>query len=42
MNIGVKYFYGLTNSFKNNYYNSKNSSIYAYLSIPIGKEKKED
>jgi len=42
MNIGVKYFYGLTNSFKNNYYNSKNSSLYAYLSIPIGKGKKED
>ncbi len=39
MNIGVKYFYGLTNVFKDDYFNSKNSSFYVYVGIPIGREK---
>ncbi len=39
MNIGVKYFYGLTNIFKDDYFNARNSSLYVYVGIPIGKEK---
>ncbi len=39
MNIGVKYFYGLTNAIKDNAFTSKNSSFYLYVGIPIGKEK---
>ncbi len=39
MNIGIKYFYGLTNVFKDDYFDSKNSSFYAYVGIPIGREK---
>ena len=41
MNIGLKYFYGLTNVFKNDYFESRNSSFYIYVGITIGKEKKE-
>jgi len=41
MNIGVKYYYGLSNVFKDNTYQSKNSSFYAYVGIPIGKAKAE-
>jgi outer membrane protein with beta-barrel domain len=37
MSIGVKYFYGLTNIFKDNYFNSRNSSFYVYTVIPIGR-----
>jgi outer membrane protein W len=40
MNIGVKYFYGLTNAFKDNNFNSRNSSFYIYAGIPIGRDKK--
>ncbi len=39
MSIGLKYFYGLTNIFKDNYYASRNSSAYVYVLIPIGKVK---
>lgn len=42
MNIGVKYFYGLTNIFKDDYFDSKNSSFYAYVGIPIGRGKVEE
>jgi len=41
MNVGIKYFYGLTNIFKDDFFNSKNSSFYIYVGIPIGKEKGE-
>lgn len=41
MNIGIKYFYGLTNVFKDNYFDSKNSSLYLAVGIPIGKAKLE-
>ena len=41
MNIGVKYFYGLTNVFKDDYFDSRNSSLYAYVGIPIGRGKVE-
>ena len=41
MNIGVKYFYGLTNIFRDDYFDSRNSSFYAYLGIPIGRGKIE-
>ncbi len=39
MNIGVKYFYGLTNIFKDDYFNARNSSLYVYMGIPIGRKK---
>jgi len=39
MNIGIKYMYGLTNVFKDGYFNSKNSSLYLAVGIPIGREK---
>lgn len=39
MNMGVKYFYGLTNAIKDDEFTSKNSSFYLYVGIPIGKEK---
>lgn len=39
MNIGVKYYLGLSNVFKDNAYQSKNSSFYAYVGIPIGRGK---
>jgi len=42
MNIGIKYFYGLTNIFADDYFDSRNSSFYAYIGIPIGKEKVEN
>ena len=42
MNIGVKYFYGLTNIFKDDYFDSRNSSFYAYVGIPIGRGKIEE
>ena len=41
MNIGVKYFYGLTNIFMDNYFDSRNSSFYVSVGIPIGKGKAE-
>jgi hypothetical protein len=41
MSIGIKYFHGFTNIFKENYYNSRNSSFYVYTFIPIGKVKVE-
>jgi hypothetical protein len=41
MNIGVKYYYGLTNIIRDEPYNSKNSSFYMYVGIPIGKGKAE-
>jgi len=39
MNIGLKYFYGLTNIFMDDNFNSKNSSFYLTVGIPIGREK---
>lgn len=39
MNMGIKYFYGLTNVFKDDYFNSKNSSFNISVGIPIGREK---
>lgn len=41
MNIGIKYFYGLTNVFKDDYFDSRNSSFYIYAGIPIGRGKVE-
>ena len=41
MSIGIKYFYGLTNVFKDDYFDSRNSSLYAFIYIPIGKGKAE-
>lgn len=41
MNIGVKYMYGLTNIIRDETRNSKNSSFYFYVGIPIGKGKAE-
>jgi outer membrane protein with beta-barrel domain len=41
ISIGFKYFHGFTNIFKDDYYNSKNSSGYIYTYIPIGKAKVE-
>jgi outer membrane protein with beta-barrel domain len=41
MNIGAKYFYGLTNVFKDNLFDSRNSSFYVYVGIPIGRDKAE-
>lgn len=42
MNVGIKYFYGLTNIFKDDYFDSRNSSFYAYVGIPIGRGKVEE
>lgn len=42
MNIGIKYFYGLTNIFKDDYFQSKNSSFYVYVGVPIGRGKVEE
>lgn len=42
MNIGIRYMYGLTNVFKDGYFNSKNSSLYLAVGIPIGREKPAD
>jgi hypothetical protein len=39
MNIGAKYFYGLTNIFADDYFDSNNRSLNLYVGIPIGKEK---
>ena len=39
MSIGIKYYYGLTNIIKDNYFDSRNSSFYAYVGIPIGRGK---
>jgi len=40
MNLGVKYYYGLTDILKENPgAKRQNSGIYAYFTIPIGKEK---
>jgi hypothetical protein len=36
MNLGVTYYYGLVDIAKSDDLNSKNSSIYIYLDIPIG------
>jgi hypothetical protein len=41
MNIGVKYMFGLTDIIRDEQYNSKNSSFYFYVGIPIGKGKAE-
>jgi outer membrane protein with beta-barrel domain len=38
MNIGIRYMYGFTNIFKDGYFNSKNSSFYLAVGIPIGRE----
>ena len=41
MSIGLKFFYGLSNIFRDGYYDSKNRSGYIYTLIPIGKAKVE-
>jgi hypothetical protein len=44
MNIGVRYYYGLTNVFKDDfkvrYGNTTNSSLYVFAEIPIGAKRK--
>ena len=39
MNIGLKYFYAFTDSFKDNAAELNNSSLYLYLNVPIGRGK---
>ena len=39
MNIGIKYFYGLTDVYKGDQLDIKNNSLYAYVNIPIGRGK---
>ena len=41
MNIGIKYFFGLTDVIKQDSFKSKNSSFYLAVGIPIGREKAE-
>jgi hypothetical protein len=41
MNIGVKYMLGFTNILRDDSRSSKNSSVYVYVGIPIGKNKAE-
>jgi hypothetical protein len=40
MYIEVRYYYGLTNAFKGDDFNVRNSSMYFNVGIPIGKDKK--
>jgi hypothetical protein len=40
MSLGVKYYYGLTNVYKNES-GTKNSSFFVKLTVPIGAGKKE-
>jgi hypothetical protein len=39
MNVGIKYFHGLTDIFKDDSFNSKNRSFYVSVGIPIGRGK---
>jgi hypothetical protein len=39
MNVGAKYFFGLTNVIKHDSFKSKNSSFYLAVGIPIGRGK---
>lgn len=40
MNMGVRYYYGLSDAFKEGYDYAKNSSLYVFFELPIGAERK--